>query len=425
MSGSNDENGLLPEAAGSDTGKDTSENQQTGTTEMSDSGIILSTKPKTPRLCNTCTKKHFPPTGQKCPFGPPPGITPHDSQHQGASSSLVGPPSEQLPLVGAGSGVTNVPQNLNSEVLLQVTDVLSKFAVRLDSIEQKLNDRPTVPAPMNIAQAQRQTPVQGSINIPQVQRHCSLTPSLSELKADKVLVSQAQRLTDEVAFSGTGLDINTLNNIKNFKRGLFRSGGDIAPSRRVPWPQDFVAGAAMTSKLMYKDLNLYQWLEGYACIVERETNANLSCLMLSHFRALMRDAQGHGWEAAREAHSAVLDAMEQGEFDWTDEVKVAECRRSIITNQLTASLKQQYATDFREPKGQGYISQSGSNGLSRGQGRNNRPVIKICDFYNKGVCSHRSDHRNAGIYWRHVCRACSGIDHVEKDCSFLSNITQA
>jgi hypothetical protein len=91
---------------------------------------------------------------------------------------------------------------------------------------------------------------------------------------------------------------------------------------------------------MYKDLNLYQWLEGYAFIVERETNTNLSRPMLSHFRALMRGAQGHGWEAPRAAHGTVLDATEQGEFDWTDEVKVAECRRSIITNQLTASLKQ-------------------------------------------------------------------------------------
>jgi hypothetical protein len=81
---------------------------------------------------------------------------------------------------------------MNAEVMLQVTDVLSTFAVRLDNIEQKLNDRAPVPAPMNIGQAQRHTTIQAPISIPQVQRHCSLTPSLSDLKADKVLVSQAQ-----------------------------------------------------------------------------------------------------------------------------------------------------------------------------------------------------------------------------------------
>jgi hypothetical protein len=101
MSGSNDDSDLLPEAAGTDSGKETSENQQTIVTDTSETGIMLSTKQKTPRLCNTCTKKHFPPTGQKCPFGPPPGVTPHNSQSQGASSSSAGPPNDQSLLVGA------------------------------------------------------------------------------------------------------------------------------------------------------------------------------------------------------------------------------------------------------------------------------------------------------------------------------------
>jgi hypothetical protein len=30
------------------------------------------------------------------------------------------------------------------------------------------------------------------------------------------------------------------------------------------------------------------------------------------------DTQGHVWEAAWAAHGAVLNAMEQGEFDWMD-----------------------------------------------------------------------------------------------------------
>jgi hypothetical protein len=120
---------------------------------------------------------------------------------------------------------------MKAELLLQVTDVLSKLAARLDNIEHKLDDRTPVPAPINITQMQKQTPVQASNNIPQVQRHCNLTPSLSELKADKVLVSQAQRLADKVAFSGTGLDINS---IKNFKRGLFRSGGTLLPRAGSP-----------------------------------------------------------------------------------------------------------------------------------------------------------------------------------------------
>jgi hypothetical protein len=85
------------------------------------------------------------------------------------------PPSDQSLLIRAGSDGTSMIQNTNTEVMLQVADVLSKFAVRLDNIEQKLNDRAPFPAPMNIAQPQRHMPIHAPISIPQVQRHCSLT----------------------------------------------------------------------------------------------------------------------------------------------------------------------------------------------------------------------------------------------------------
>jgi hypothetical protein len=75
---------------------------------------------------------------------------------------------------------------------------------------------------------------------------------------------------------------------------------------------------------MYKDLNMFQWFEGYANIVEREPDLVISQLMLSNFRALMHEAQGHGWEAVRNGHGAVLDSIQLGEFFWTDEFKVAD-----------------------------------------------------------------------------------------------------
>jgi hypothetical protein len=175
---------------------------------------------------------------------------------------------------------------------------------------------------------------------------------------------------------------------------------------------------------MYKDLTIFQWLEGYACIIEKETDVNLTRLMLAHFRSLMRDAQAHGWEAIRNAHGVVLDSIERGEFDWTDEVKVAECR-SMMTNQMISGVRYQQFPEFREPWAPQQNFQSSNGGSSRLLNKSQRQSIKVCDFYNKGVCSHRSDHRNGSVYWRHVCRACSASDHVEKDCSFLFNISQS
>jgi hypothetical protein len=301
--------------------------------------------------------------------------------------------------------------SISNEVLAQFTGVLTSITARLDKIENKLCSDNTAQGP---------TPMP-PISIPPVQRHASLTPSLADLKADRVLVTQAQQLVDDVAFSGSGTDNY---NTQHLKRGLFRSGGDIAPSRRVPWPQDFIAGAGMTSKLMYKDLSIFQWLEGYACIIEKETDVNLTRLMLSHFRALMRDAQANGWEAIRNAHGVVLDSIERGEFDWSDEVKVAECRISMMTNQLSSGVRQQHFGEFRDSRASQHNFQFGSGASSHASGRAQRPSIKACDFHNKGVCSHRADHRNGNVYWRHVCRACSAADHVEKDCGFLLNISQ-
>jgi hypothetical protein len=248
-----------------------------------------------------------------------------------------------------------------------------------------------------------------------------LTPTISDLKADRVLVAHAQQMTEDISFTGAGTDFSTH---RPLKRGLYRSGGDIAPSRRVPWPQDFVADGGIT-KLMYKDLDIFQWMEGYISILERESDLSFIRLMLTHFRALMRDAQGHGWELTRAAHGVVLDCIERGEFDWSDELKVAECRRSAITTKLNILLKQHHTGEFRDNlRFNNNNAYQGGASNNRQSNKTSRPLIKICDFYNKGVCSHRADHRNGNVYWRHVCRSCSSPDHIDRECSFLSSITQ-
>jgi hypothetical protein len=148
-------------------------------------------------------------------------------------------------------------------------NVLKNISVRLLTIEEKLE-----------ADTRGSAMAAAAVHIPEVQRSTSLTPSLQGLRADKTLTAQAEKQVDDVQFSGAGIDY-----VKSCRRGWFRSVGDIAPSRRVPWPQDFVLGRDLTSKLMYKDLNMFQWCEGYANIVEREPDPVISHLM---FDRLMR-----------------------------------------------------------------------------------------------------------------------------------------
>jgi hypothetical protein len=184
----------------------------------------------------------------------------------------------------------------------------------------------------------------------------------------------------------------------------------------------FCVVGGIASKLMYKDLTMFQWLEGYASIVEKEPDINIARIMLAHFRALMRDAEGHGWEVVRKAHGLVLDNIERGEFFWTDEFKLAECRRSAISHQTTKPQPSQFYSQSTRGNNAPSFSNHNSNNARGSGGGKGKPAVKCCDFFNRGVCMHRGDHRNGNVYWRHVCNVCSSPDHVEKDCSFLQGI---
>jgi hypothetical protein len=96
---------------------------------------------------------------------------------------------------------------------------------RLDSIENRLDNG-----------GGSATVIQPPV-VPPVRRTVTLMPTLADLKADRVIVSQAEQLLEDVNFSTAGNDV-----IKGYKHSLFRSSGDNPPSRKVPWPQDFVLG---------------------------------------------------------------------------------------------------------------------------------------------------------------------------------------
>jgi hypothetical protein len=48
---------------------------------------------------------------------------------------------------------------------------------------------------------------------------------------------------------------------------------------------------------------------------------------------------------------------------------------------------------------------------------------RACVFYKQGVCAHKGDHHTGGFFWKHVCRKCFRVDHVEGQCPLLLNST--
>jgi hypothetical protein len=152
--------------------EDTTQRVLRSHTQPTDGTLPKVTKAKTPRTysCEVCHSKHLLPTGAKCPFGLPSTEERHTVQ-------------------AGGSEVT-----LNIETLNKIVNALGTVTARLDSIENRLDNGGGSATVM-------QPPV-----VPPVRRTVTLTPTLADLKADKVIVSQAEQLVEDINFSTQGND---------------------------------------------------------------------------------------------------------------------------------------------------------------------------------------------------------------------------
>jgi hypothetical protein len=244
-------------------------------------------------------------------------------------------------------------------------------------------------------------------------RSPSLVPRLSTLRRDPTLTRQAQDLVD-------GLD-NTVSGTtvcdKFSKQGWARSGGELAPRVPTPWPQDHVIGQGRRYKLFYDDLNIFEWSQGILSIMEAEEELSVIKYMLAHYRSVYRDAQNHGFEAAKWSSGVVLSLLEKGRLTWDQTYKMAEERRSALM--ATSTPHSNLRSHSPPPRDTRPSRQSGYGNGDRSIGNRNsgsKKVIKACAFYNNGSCPHNGHHETGSTRWRHVCKQCWDPSHVAKDC---------
>jgi hypothetical protein len=83
--------------------------------------------------------------------------------------------------------------------------------------------------------------------------------------------------------------------------------------------------------VFYNDLNLFEWSQGILAIMEAEDELSTIKYMLAHYRAVYRDMQNHGFEAAKWASGVILSLLEKGKVTWPQTEKMAEERRSALT----------------------------------------------------------------------------------------------
>jgi hypothetical protein len=246
-------------------------------------------------------------------------------------------------------------------------------------------------------------------------RSPSLVPRLSTLRRDPTLTRQAQDLVDGLDNTVTGTSVCD----KCSKQGWARSGGELAPRVPTPWPQDHVIGQGRRYKLFYDDLNIYEWSQGILSIMEAEEELSVIKYMLTHYRSVYRDAQNHGFEAAKWSNGVVLSMLEKGKLTWDQTYKMAEERRSALVAASTSNRERQsYSPPPRDPRPsrQSVCNNGERSSNNRNSGNNSKKVVKACAFFNNGSCPHNGHHETGSTRWRHVCKQCWDPNHVVKDC---------
>jgi hypothetical protein len=188
------------------------------------------------------------------------------------------------------------------------------------------------------------------------------------------------------------------------------------------WPQDHVI--AQGKKLYFDDLNLFEWAQSALPIIECKEAPDKMRLMLTHYRAVFRDAQTHGFEAAKWSNGVILLLLEKGKVTWNNTYKKAEERRLAFTTcsgpvrEYNASPPPQQLPLFNQqsqgenPRYNNINNNRGNNGRLGGKNKSNKP----CMFYNNSTCSQVGHHESNTTHWKHVCSECWDPAHVYKEC---------
>ena len=117
--------------------------------------------------------------------------------------------------------------------------------------------------------------------------------------------------------------------------------------------------------------------------------------MLDYMTEIMEDAQDFRWASAKTAHALLLYCMEEGKVDWHMTEKIDRIRRAHA---------QKVASTSSSQGNKGHIPMQGTP----------------CKFFQRGKCSHTSDHVTNGHSYKHICSHCFGVGkrfpHPQKDC---------
>ena len=210
---------------------------------------------------------------------------------------------------------TKRKQPTNTDVMERLSSMMDKFSDlerRLDQQENKgSSSLSLLSQPSAHSSPRRASPSQSHHTGQASYRACSL-PSLEHLKHDSRVQAEVDKRLRH--YEDMARDEDTGTSIR-LKSGRYRLG-DQKVKKHIHWPHEFCAVGDNLKMPTYADINVYQWVQGFARCILEESDPLVRTYMLQYQGHLMQDALELNWATAKRAHAAVLTEIERGHASW-------------------------------------------------------------------------------------------------------------
>ena len=268
--------------------------------------------------CGKCNKKHQRPVGKNCTAEMVP-----EEKFSDLDSSVSSVTSTDDSTCGA-SGKS---QDTNSLLLQEMKSLSSKMNLmekRLATTEKQL--KASTSAYQQDGKSERTKKKVLAVPQPQTSEEDSsdaelLMPSKKFIKEDPKIQQQVKARMEELKH------INDRDCQGKFKSQR-STNDDVTVKFKIPWPQNQVLSGSTRSRPSYDQLNVFQWVSGFARIAQDESNIDVKNKMLEYLADLMEDAQDFSWASAKAAHAVALCRMEDGKLSWNDTQGLDRVRRA-------------------------------------------------------------------------------------------------
>ncbi len=311
--------------------------------------------------CRTCQESHEWPRGQNCPR------------------------KEQPP-------TKNTEEKL-AEFQSHVLDYMKKMDTRMENFEKRRRSR-SIPSngdsPSRSSRRSSRSSRRSSSSSSSRRRSSSAgtsmstSPSMKKCKRDSTPEDKKRNHSDR------SLPPPPTPSAKGKKSGRDKTAQDVV-TNDVIWPHYFVS-TANQRPAQYDQLSIHEFVFGYTCIQDHESDPVIKRAMSQHLRELMLDMKIHKWYKVRAFHALVLSKMEAGQASWFDLPGIQYLR-----------LREGYLPTS-PPRSSAAKSEAPSD-------------VKPCNKFQNGACNQDGDHNGL----KHCCAFCfkavkRAYRHAQVDC---------